>query len=212
MPFAVGQANADLVTEALATMKVGVWEWDVASDRLRVDATCGILFGIPPEAAETDLPLSCATDAIHPDDFPLFRDRLRGVAENGGLFVAEYRVCPRPGELIWILARGRFEIDFTGIVRRGRGIVIDITESRHDGHLDGDAVFMSMAEQGELAPLHRATDAALTAYRELEMMGAEGGRLRAAARTLLVELGRELAKSTPDQAVLQQTSAKTRSH
>jgi hypothetical protein len=201
MPFAIGEANVDLVAEALSTMKVGVWEWEIEPDRMRVDSTCAALFGIPPAAAETDLPLRCATEAIHPDDFPLFRERITRVIEDGGLFVAEYRVCPQPSELKWVLARGRFEADATGAIVRGRGIVIDITESRRDGHLDGDSVFMSMAEQGELTPLHRATDAALTAYRELETMGIKGGRLHTAARTLLLELGRELAKSTPDNAL-----------
>ena len=202
MPIAIGQANPSFVPEALSASNVGVWEWAVAGDVMRVDANCAALFGLPAKEAERGLPLKSATDAIHPEDYPSFESQLADVIRQGGLFVAEYRTCPRPGDVRWILARGRFETDTAGAVSHGRGIVIDITESKRDGHLDEEAVFLAMPDAREWEPLYSATDSAISAYRELEKLGAQGEPLLAAARPLLVALGRELAKLTPEHEAL----------
>ncbi|MCR0984578.1 PAS domain-containing protein [Roseomonas populi] len=209
MPFAIGQSNPNLLPDALSASKVGVWEWEVAGDCMRTDATCAGLFGLPAHQAEQGLPLQAASDAIHPDDLPTFQRQITDVIERGGLFVAEYRTCPSASETRWVLARGRFEVDEDGVVVRGRGIVIDITESKREGHVEERVVFLAMPAEGELSPLIRATDMAISTYRELEQMGAEGGRLRAVARPLLVALGRELVRSTVQQE--QEVEAQPRS-
>ncbi|WP_426955724.1 PAS domain-containing protein [Muricoccus radiodurans] len=196
MPFAIGQPNPNFLSDALSASNVGVWQWDVAGDCMRIDATCAALFGIPVRLAEQCLPLQAATDAIHPHDLPAFQHQLTSVISRGGLFVAEYRTCPSPTDTRWVLARGRFEIDADGSLLHGRGIVIDITDSKRDGPLEEQAVFLSMRNEGELSPLVRATDKAISSYQELEQMGVDGESLRALARPLLVALGRELAKST----------------
>lgn len=201
MAFAIGQPNPNLLPDALSASNVGVWEWEVAGDRMRIDATCAALFGLPAHQGEQGLPLRAASDAIHPEDYPIFQRQIEDVVARGGLFVAEYRTCPSPSDTRWILARGRFETDQDGVVVRGRGIVIDITESKGGGQVEEQAVFLAMAAEGELSPLIHATDKAISAYRELERMGAEGGHLRAVARPLLIALGRELVKSTAQQEV-----------
>ncbi|MBP0494886.1 PAS domain-containing protein [Pararoseomonas indoligenes] len=196
MAFAIGKSNPNFLPDALSASKVGVWEWEVVGDRMRVDATCAALFGLPVRQAEQGLPLQAASDAIHPDDYPLFQRQITDVLARGGLFVAEYRTCPSPSDTRWILARGRFEVGENGLVIHGRGIVIDITESKKEGHVEEGAVFLTMQSEGELSPLIRATDKAISTYQELEQMGAEGGRLRAVARPLLIALGHELVRST----------------
>lgn len=196
MPFAIGQPNPNLLPDALSATNVGVWEWEVVDDCMRIDATCAALFGLPAHQASQGLPLQAASDAIHPDDHPVFQRQIADVLARGGLFVAEYRTCPSPNDTRWLLARGRFDTDDHGAVVRGRGIVIDITESKREGHVEEQAVFLTMSTEGELSPLMRATDKAIATYQELERMGAEGGHLRAVARPLLIALGRELVKST----------------
>ncbi|WP_458095157.1 PAS domain-containing protein [Roseomonas sp. WA12] len=200
MAYAIGQPNANLLPDALSATNVGVWEWEVAGDCMRTDPICAALFGLPAHQAEQGLPLQAASDAIHPDDLPGFQRQLAGVVANGGLFVAEYRTCPSLSDTRWILARGRFETDTDGVVIRGRGIVIDITESRGEGHAEDGAVFLTTHVEEELSPLIRATDKAISTYQELEQMGTEGAPLRAVARHLLIALGRELVKSTSQES------------
>jgi hypothetical protein len=185
-----GQANWAFVLEALQASKVGVWEWRVETDRLRVDPVCADLFGISPDEAKGHLPLSRAMENIHPGDYALFSRQLATVVESGGLFVAEYRTRLRSADIRWVLARGCFSRSAEGDVTIGRGIVVDVSESK-----------LSMDDEDNLRPIHRATDAALLAFRELELMGGEGEGLRRAARTLLLELGRELAPPPEEYAL-----------
>ncbi|MCJ2012202.1 PAS domain-containing protein [Methylobacterium sp. J-076] len=143
------------------------------------------------EAAE-GLPLVAFTKHIHPEDLPDFEEKIACVRQRGGLFVIEYRTCPTPRDIRWVLARGRFEWDSHagGII--GRGIVIDITDSKSDGQVEDRAFFVKPEDTGP--SLERLAGFAIEVHNEIEELGeAKGSILRQAIDTLLWAIGRKLA-------------------
>ena len=197
MPLATVASTSKLVPAALRASNVGVWQWDVAQNILRCDAACAAIFGLSPSAAKRGVSRQLAVDVIHPDDLPGFGARVARVVSRGGLFVAEYRTRPKLDEVRWILARGRFEIE---PVATGRGIVIDITESKLDGHVEDTAFFAPSTPEGEAAvndPLIRACDRALDLKREAAILGEDVPGLTPAVDLALMVLGRRLAHDVP---------------
>ncbi|TNC12762.1 PAS domain-containing protein [Methylobacterium terricola] len=215
MRSTVPRAAPGFVLGALAASQVSTWETDVALERTMTDAATAALFGLDPSEAEQGLPLAHFLDAIHPDDREMVRRRIAVISEQGGLFVVEYRTCPAPGMIRWVLARGRYEHDrFTGSMV-GRGIVIDITESKLDGHVEDRAFFL--AEQGPveeipvvdqaaregspgddaagLARLDRAAAHAIATREAIDGLDErDKGELRGLVDLLLLSLGRALAR------------------
>lgn len=200
LPLAFTTSTSRLVPAALQASNVGVWSWHVTEDIMRCDAACAAIFGVPPTVAKRGLPLEAAVRAIHPDDLGQFRRRIAHVVTHGGLFVAEYRTRPSPHEVRWVLARGRFEVE-AGI---GRGIVIDITDSKRDGHVEDRALFAQSTPAGEAAantPLIRVCDRALDLKHEIEALGEEVPGLAPAVDLALLMLGRRLAQEVAQSEV-----------
>ncbi|WP_082173611.1 PAS domain-containing protein [Methylobacterium platani] len=193
MPNPLTRSVLAFVPDALTASQVGTWETNPISDNTLSDATTAALFGVEPAQAAEGLPLAIYARAVHPDDRVALYDTLMRVREYGGLFVIEYRTCPAPGVMNWVLARGRYERDErTGQVK-GRGIVIDITESKLDGRVEDRAFFFT--EEDTETPLDRAAACAIQARRAIdEVAGPERRGLRRSADALLLALGRALAR------------------
>ncbi len=186
------QSVPAFVPSALTASQVGTWESDTTRDRTVADAITAALFGVDKQTAAEGLPLDAFTQQIHPDDLAEFKNKIAEVNAWGGLFVTEYRTCPTAGEVRWLLARGRFEFDAQagGIV--GRGIVIDITDSKADGDGEDRAFFMRAADPGP--SLERLAGYALDAKNEVEELGeTRGSILKQAVDNLLWAVGRALA-------------------
>lgn len=189
------------VPAALAASQVGTWETNSRADRTITDATTAALFGVDPARAANGLPLAAYARAIHPEDVLAFSHKLDDVRTHGGLFVVEYRTCPHPGLTHWVLARGRYERDgWTGEMI-GRGIVIDISESKLDGQGEDRALFVK--PDVDASPLDRAADHVIEARRAIDAVGgSEWPALRKAVDDLLWTVGRALARQahrgTPD--------------
>ncbi|WP_245239006.1 PAS domain-containing protein [Methylobacterium platani] len=183
------------VLGALAASQVSTWETDVARGVTATDAATAALFGLDARAAGRGLPLAQFVDAIHPDDREMVRDRLAGMSEQGGLFVVEYRTCPRPGTTRWILARGRYERDpLTGDMM-GRGIVIDITDSKRDGHAEDRAFFLIEEDPIDGSLLDRAAAQAIATREAIDRLDpGDRSELRQVVDLLLVSFGRALAR------------------
>ena len=115
--------------------------------------------------------------------------------EHGGLYVVEYRTIPRPGDVRWILVRGRYERDrLTGSVF-GRGIVIDITESKIDGLVEDKAHFLAPDIPEIEAPLDRAAGYALKLKEAADQYaGGDAAGLGRAINTVLWIIGCALAR------------------
>jgi hypothetical protein len=191
------EAVLAFVPSALIASQVGTWESDLTSDRTVADAKTASLFGVDPDAATLGLPLVSYTQNIHPDDRAKFERKLGGIRDHGGLFVIEYRTCPTPLDFRWVLVRGRYERDpRTGHVI-GRGIVIDITDSKGDGRVEDRAFFVRHAP-GE-ASLEQVAHLALEVRNEIDELGEkEDSPMRKAVDALLWVVGRSLVQRRDD--------------
>lgn len=187
------EAVLAFVPSALIASQVGTWESDITGDRTVADAKTAALFGVDPYAATAGLPLVSYTRNIHPDDQDKFEKKLGSIRDHGGLFVIEYRTCPTPFDLRWVLVRGRYERDpHTGHVI-GRGIVIDITDSKEDGRVEDRAFFVrpALAE----ASLEQVAHLALEVRNQIDELGEkEDSLLRKAVDALLWVVGRALVQ------------------
>lgn len=176
----------------LAALSIGVWETDIEADRTRGDAVMARLFGLSEAEAAEGVAIARLLAIFHPDDLAQDRERRRLVVEEGGVFVWEHRVVPAQGVVRWVLARGCYQRDASGRMY-GRGIILDVTDSRSDGHTDGPARFLS-AREGPGSVLERMTERAL----EIERMGRDldteaAKSMRPLIEKLLHELGRQIA-------------------
>ncbi|WP_244625479.1 PAS domain-containing protein [Methylobacterium mesophilicum] len=179
--------------EALAASNVGTWRTGQTVQHYITDETAAALFGLDPEQAAEGVPLLNYSRAVHPADRAVFHEKIDRVTEYGGLFVIEYRTMPRAGALRWVLARGRYERDPLTGEMQGRGILIDITESKLDGHVEDRALFIKPHTHKH--PLDRAADLAVETRQAIDQVGGhEGQALRHAIDALLWLLGRTLAR------------------
>ncbi|MCJ2076578.1 PAS domain-containing protein [Methylobacterium sp. E-016] len=166
---------------------VGRWEWDATTDLARVDAFVALLFNVDPEEAEEGLPLSRYIDAIHSDDRQRVLELIRSSASASSAYLTEYRVISVDGRTRWVLARGRFTGDHRGQPQGGSGIFIDITQMRMS-----EGTFGGGDSRTEASPLDRAADHAIAAQKAI--VDLQDPDLKVFADTLLVELGRRLAR------------------
>lgn len=188
----------DFVAAALAASNVGTYERDPARGLVRCDPILAHIYGLSEDEAAGGVSLARLRQAIHPDDRHIFSDSLQAQAHRGGLLVIEYRVRHPDGRLRWVLVRGRYEpIEPGHSIAAGRGIVIDITESKLDGYLD-DGMSITEHDSGDgLEPHHRAVDHALALYEAALAMGEDGESVARAAKEALIVLGKHLAQEVP---------------
>lgn len=179
---------------SLAVSNVGTWDYDVMRDCMRFCRSTAALYGLPMERATDGVPIDQMSAGIHPEDRARGRAKRMHLFQHGGVFAVEYRVLPRPEVVRWVLVRGCFEPDGTGRIVRGRGIVVDITESKKDGFADGDVFFLTEASDQTVSALDRVTRHVLAARQALsEIDPTETPRLRSALDALLLETAHHIA-------------------
>lgn len=113
----------DLAVEAAG---LGLWEYDVRTDRSNWSDRTKALYGLPPEA-EIDYD-HWFESLIHPDDRADMEAAYQAALERlDGTFSVEHRTLAPDGAVRWVLAHGRVVRDESGPVRV-LGTVLDITE------------------------------------------------------------------------------------
>lgn len=110
---------------AVTSGNVGVWEWDVETNRLVWTHQPG---------ADGDAPatLSAFLETIHPDDRARVEAGLRRAVGMHGDYEEEYRTIRPDGEVRWMHGTGRAECDASGKPVRMRGVRLDITSGKQD--------------------------------------------------------------------------------
>lgn len=116
---------------ALAASEViGLWDWDIDTDRTYADVRYARLHGVAPERATAGVPLTEIMRAIHADDREAVELRLLECIETGVEFAQEYRLPNGAGSERWIFARGRCQYDSNGRPCNFPGAAVDITERK----------------------------------------------------------------------------------
>lgn len=184
----------------LTTLSIGLWEEDVSTDRIRGDAVMGRMYGLSDTEVTEGISRARLFSIFHPDEVSRDPELRRSVREQGGLFVWEHRIMPAPGIVRWVLVRGHYERTPNGRMR-GRGIVIDVTDTRFDGHVEGPARYLAVCETMG-SPTEIMADGALKLWELMHQLDDDNAaRLRPSLKALLFELGRQIAASLPDRQV-----------
>lgn len=171
--------ESDDVADALdAAGVIGVWRYDLWTDRLRLDPALAARLGIDPDQAARGVPLAALLAGSHPEDRARIENALDAAGEQGGPFAVEFRT--RSGAQRLGL-RGRIAHDATGQPARGRGIALDLGEEAGAGGTRRDQRLFNRAAEHTLALRGLAE--------ELERPG-----LRRLVDALMLEVGRELAR------------------
>ena len=106
---------------------LGVWEFDVATERLWVSDKVRQLFQF---AAESEISYGDFQKRVHPDDRAA-RDRtMREAIRAHGSYEIEYRIVLPDGTIRWIGGRARCLGDSKGASSRLLGVSMDITERK----------------------------------------------------------------------------------
>lgn len=120
-----------LLTERLslatAVAKVGVWEWDLATNALTWDATMFDIYGCAPKVP---MPYDTWSSAVHPDDLASVEATLRKAIDEKGEGAAEYRITRPDGSIRTVTAVERVVLDERGKVTRLIGVDMDVTERK----------------------------------------------------------------------------------
>jgi PAS domain S-box-containing protein len=103
---------------------IGVWDWDVATDRATWSASLFRLLGLEPKAKPQSIETFFAV--LHPED----RDRVAAEIESAlskGSFHSEYRVIHPNGQVRWLAARGEIKMRSADGPGRMLGVAYDVT-------------------------------------------------------------------------------------
>jgi signal transduction histidine kinase len=106
---------------------VGVWDWDVLSDRIYADSRFAQLYSLDADLCALGVTVATFTAQVHPEDRPQVSEAFRRATSTAGEFAEEYRLLKEDGSVRWVYARGRCHSDENGRAFRCLGVVFDIT-------------------------------------------------------------------------------------
>jgi PAS domain S-box-containing protein len=113
----------------LSATGLGVWERDLATNRVTWSETMYRLYGRTSEhfTGSPDQVLSF----VHPEDRARFRSAYRAAVEGAtDSFEQQYRIVRSDGEVRWVQRRGQVRRGADGVARSILGVAMDITERK----------------------------------------------------------------------------------
>jgi PAS domain S-box-containing protein len=107
---------------------VGIWEWDVVTDRFVLSDQLRAMFDWPIQMGE--LTLTKVLDFIHRDDRHRVEEALKQSVAYGVDYDVEYRVVGPAGAVRWVVTKGGGEYNETSTPVRMMGVALDITKRK----------------------------------------------------------------------------------
>jgi diguanylate cyclase (GGDEF)-like protein/PAS domain S-box-containing protein len=143
---------AQRLSLATEVAKMGVWEWDLASNLLTWDST---MFSIYEFQQQTEISYEQWADAVYPEDLPKVEAALKRATAGGTEETVEFRIVASNGELKYVSAAEIGVFDLPGVVSRVIGVNVDITERKRaeEDLLTNRAVMTHQAEHDFLTDL-----------------------------------------------------------
>ncbi len=110
--------------------ELGLWEWDLTSDQLKVNDRWANILGFNQD--ELSAQLGNWRELIHPDDLERVADAYNQHAEgNQDFYQIEYRMRSKTGEWVWVSDKGRIvRRDSNGNPTQASGTRIDINNRK----------------------------------------------------------------------------------
>jgi PAS domain S-box-containing protein len=112
--------------DALIAAQMGMWEWEVGSDRVSWTEGVELLFGMQP--GEFDGSFAMFVSRIPVEDRPLLDNAIKRALEQGEPLVVEHRVVHDNGVTRWVRGQGNTMRDESGRPVKMIGICQDVTE------------------------------------------------------------------------------------
>ena len=120
--------SKERLTFALEATSTGVWEWDVAEDKVIWTDNIWKLYGLEKNSLPHTHRL-CESN-IHPDDRDLVFEQVMAAASKEIEIHIEYRVCHKDGSIHWLRCQGLPQHNDVGRLKCYIGTVTDITRRR----------------------------------------------------------------------------------
>lgn len=140
------QTDQERLALALASSHAGLWEWELASNRITWSDSLRQLYGVEPSFPSS---YENWANTVHPDDLAAAEYQVAEAVKLNHEFNVQWRVANRPvDQPRWLMSNGKPVQDAKGAVVAYRGIVLDITEQRlHEQSLrDSERNFRLLAE------------------------------------------------------------------
>jgi PAS domain S-box-containing protein len=112
---------------AIEGAHLGMWCWDLKTDKLVWSPQCCHLHAIAPV---DHLTFERFLETLHPDDRPSINRTIEGAIAGGAEHRTEYRVLLPDGDVRWISVLGRVLRDDAGVPDRMVGVALDITDQK----------------------------------------------------------------------------------
>lgn len=119
------QRSEEFLRTATEAGELGLWEWDIAKDRITCSERLYELHGLPPGS-----PARRSADFIalvHPDDIDHVNARREAALAGEGDYIVEFRPIRPDGRTSWLSAHAHVFRDSLGQPARMIGATIDIT-------------------------------------------------------------------------------------
>lgn len=116
-----------------------LFDWDAKADRIEFSETWNKLFKFPPAFHSLKRILRDG-DYFHPDDFPLFLDKLSLLRKESDYEVVDVRISVAGGYYIWCRFRATAIRDAEGNLDHVYGVIINVdSDKRAEAHLQTEA-------------------------------------------------------------------------
>ena len=112
---------------ATKAANIGVWDWDVVTNKLYWDANMYQLYGVP-LSVQPDY--STWRSAVHPEDLATTEASLLDTLANKSHGAREFRIVGRNGEVKYIQSSELVVLDSKGLATNVIGVNIDVTERK----------------------------------------------------------------------------------
>jgi two-component system cell cycle sensor histidine kinase/response regulator CckA len=114
---------------ALASGRLGTFDWDLATDHVVWSETHYQIFGYAP-GDPPEITFRHFTDRVVPEDLAALRANIERARETRDEYRFDYRVRLPDGSIRWVLGVGRFLYDDRGEAVRMLGYVKDVTDRK----------------------------------------------------------------------------------
>jgi two-component system nitrate/nitrite sensor histidine kinase NarX len=113
---------------ALKAGQLGIWNWDIVTNKVQWSAEVETIFGLPPGAFAGTY--HAYLELLHPEDQPQVAQRIQQALDRMEDYRIEHRVLLPNGAVRWLAGQGKVLGDETGHPIRMVGTVQDITERK----------------------------------------------------------------------------------
>jgi PAS domain S-box-containing protein len=120
--------NQTSLQEAQEIANLGIWEYDLQTDKITWSSQIYRIFGFEPK--EIDITYTKLTDYIHPEDRERRSQFIRRAIELGEPFAIDLQIIREDGSTGYIFSKGKPILNQNGKVIRLTGTVMDITERK----------------------------------------------------------------------------------